>query len=376
MLFLFAAIKNYELTEHSDYTAGILLVNGLTDGLWRASVLAEFLESKNIHSYLAVNKAFMKRNDLNLSLMRSGLGFSDLVDVDKILASDRVIIQIDEFLQLVREKRLISGKKYIINPRFLPYRKWVQKFTDLPALKSGDVEARNPYCEKISSQIKSGYIYESYERPIAGQLYLHCRLGDIAILSGRDLRKVFGIGKEYLDKIFSTSAGKFLSYSEFSEYYRLDGKRGVLSRYLPMSIYSSFVAKMHREFESIVLSTDGYYRAAIALRKQGILDLSISEIETSLNNYFFSGMEKNFIQVISGENCFAFKESLVACAQSQYWQKGASSFPFDLFVRSGMERPFVSPPLNKQYSWSKDLFSEEHFAHLLLSFEESQKVIP
>ena len=76
--------------------------------------------------------------------------------------------------------------------------------SSLPAFKKFDPSASFPYSTNILKQVKSGYLYQYYEKPISSQLYLHYRLGDIALFSGRDLINIFNIDESYSDKIYAS----------------------------------------------------------------------------------------------------------------------------------------------------------------------------
>ena len=64
-----------------------------------------------------------------------------------------------------------------------------------------------------------------------------------------------------------------------------------LSRFLPTSFYIKFIDEISSKYMSIILSTDGFYRAALSLKKTiASIDLTVAEIEAKLTEFYFGAL--------------------------------------------------------------------------------------
>ena len=344
---------------------GIFLMEGLTDGLWRASLVSEFLEAQGYDSFIVIGDRWLDRNRVELSFLRDCLGLSGAIHENSLKKFGEVVfIGLDDFSgEVVLHKRL-EGKVVCVKPDSINIRKFAER-VGLPAFKSADFESTLPYSTKISTQIRNGSLSRCFEAQACDQLYLHCRLGDVAILSGRDLVEIFDIDQKYQGKVFCRR--RFLGLQGFREL-----KQNPVARFLPIAAYINFLRSVSGKFKSIVLSTDGFTRVALGLKNEfPEIGLSLDSIERRLNDFYFGGNELRSLTIISGETSIDFQRSLFACAESNCWQQGSSGFPFELFIRSGLIRPYFSPALKKSYKWRGSYLSESHFELLSMSFEDS-----
>ena len=339
----------------------ILLCEGITDGFARASNAVEALNTVNKDYTFAYTPEYLKRNRIGRKTLSEGLGLSKkgVAELNNNWEETHKILSIGqcEKIDTILKR---NPKAQIIIDTNNTARFWHESNAILG--KSGK-KTYQRYCSDFKNIILSGQILkEATKPPRENKLFIHYRLGDIALLSCKDLAKIFKVEPEAYSLWLCPLQSELLSFDNIIDMAPTTGKEGtkiILERFIPNRIYEKFLTEISPKFQSIHFSNDGFTRSAIAAKRIFGINETIKNIENKLERLFLSKIKKIATTYSIGEDPHAMDVTLRECARSSHWQMGGSWFPFDLFQKCGIERTFCSPPLRDHPSRIRKIFKNK-----------------
>ena len=339
----------------------ILLCEGITDGFARASNAVEALKKSNKDYTFAYTAEYLQRNKISSKTLSKGLGLytKGVAELSKNWEDTHEILSIGQCgkIDTILEK---NPKAQIIIDTNNTARFWNESNAILG--KSGK-KTYQRYCNDFENIIRSGQILKKATKPPReNKLFIHYRLGDIALLSCKDLAKIFNIEPEEYSLWLCPLQNELLSFDNIINMIPTTGKEGtkvILERFIPNKIYEKFLRNISPQFQSIHFSSDGFTRSAIAAKRIFGIDETINNIEIKLESLYLSKIKKIATTFSIGEDLHTMDVTLRECASASHWQMGGSCFPFDLFQKCGIERPFCSPPLRNHPSRIRKIFKNK-----------------
>ena len=336
----------------------ILLCEGLTDGLARASNAAEVLKKTSSDYTFAYTKEYIQRNRIDHETLSVGLGLSSkgIQQLSEDWRDTHELISISQCMEINSLTKDNPNTNFIVNTDTAPLF-WEESRSILGQAGKATYQRYSSEFEKV---IRSGSILKKAERPPeANKLFIHYRLGDIALLSCKDLAKIYNIEKSFHSFWISPLRSELLTFDKIIDMAGIKGIKGtriILKKFIPHQIYEDFIKNQSTQFQSIHFSSDGFMRSAITAKELLKIRDSVKSIEEKLESYYLSKIKSMSTSYSIGENTGAIEATLTQCATASHWQMGGSAFPFDLFQKCGIKRSFCSPPLTDHPSRIHKIF--------------------
>ena len=336
----------------------ILLCEGITDGFARASLACSILEKKGFNYKFAYTDSFTERNKVDEEILSSGLGLKTK-GLEKLPADWEKFytkLSINQTAEAQTAEDFQDKKPIIVDTRNSA-KYWEHKAR---LLKSNEEEIYQDYSDEFKKILKTGNIIKLALQPAkTRKLFIHYRLGDIALLSIKDVENALGLKTNQKNMWISPLQPRAISFDEIinlASKKGINGTKIILDRFVPAQIYENFLINNAKNFDHIHLSSDGFARSAKAIKQHLKINEDLKEIENKLENYFL-GKIKSFVHSTSiGETPATIKKTLTECGSASHWQIGGSSFPFDLFQKTGGARIRYSAPLAQRPNRIKRIF--------------------
>ena len=331
----------------------VLLTEGLTDSLAWASNAIELLQKKGVEYSLAVNQVYLERNAIDVDFMQKELGLN--ITHDSMLEGDwrdtHAVINLGD-CQGIEDVCLKSEREIVVDTSEC---KGIYKLIG----KSGK-ESFDSYHQALQASLNRGRLATSFRFPLKGRhLFLHYRIGDIALINESVISKIFGQFNSRSDHWVNPVHG-VMSFDEIMLLSATPGMKGtavILERIIPHTIYEKYLLENKNLFKSIHFSSDGFTRAAKKIKRIYSIEMAESTIEAELEEFFLGKIKSMCTSFSIGESIKKTKETLRACAISTYWQAGGSLYPFDFFKKLCKERPFYAPALIHSKNRLEEQFS-------------------
>lgn len=337
----------------------ILLCEGITDGFARAALASSILGQNNIQYTFAYTQDFLNRNKIDFNTLSHGLGLGtkglELLPGNWEETHTKIAIDKASKLNPANDK---PNRAIIIDTRN-EAKFWKHK----KDIYGSGQPLYNEYSEEFQEILKTGKIIQTaQQKSIHKSLFIHYRLGDIALLSTKDLEKALGLHIKTKPGWICPIHPGIMSFDDIIKLSHIKGIFGtkiILDRFIPPSIYKKFLRNHLDSFDYIHLSSDGFTRSAITIKQLFQLNESLQNIENKLEDFFLMKIKSLVSSFSIGETPKKMNQSLLACANASHWQRGGSQYPFDLFQKCGVIKPFHSGPLKDRPSRIEKIFKRQ-----------------
>lgn len=336
----------------------ILLCEGMSDGFARASLACSILGEKGLSYKFAYTDSFTKRNKVDEEVLSSGLGLK-AKGLEKLPSDWEKIytkLSLSQAAEIHNKEVLRDNKPIVLDTRNSA-NYWNDK-AKLINVKNDQIY--QDYSEEFKRILRTGSIIQLALQPVkTRKLFIHYRLGDVALLSIKEIENALEIRTNFKDMWICPLHPKMITFDQIISLASKKGKLGtkiILDRFVPASIYENFLTSNSKNFDNIHLSSDGFGESARAIKRYLKVDQDLKEIETKLEIYFLGKIKSLVNSASIGETPATIKRTLTECGSASHWQMGGSSFPFDLFQKTGGARICYSAPLAQRPTRIKKIF--------------------